>query len=119
MTPRTTPPAADRPGEDGGRENAGRLAPFRMCPLTEPHGKHTWQESGNLWECDGLPDALLGAVMRLAAEWAAEADEDERWLNGPHVHVSEAREYPATIRQARAHAAALRALAHPTPGGTP
>lgn len=53
----------------------------------------------------------LAPVLALADEWEQEAGEDERWLNGPHVAVSEAREYPALIRQARSHAASIRALA--------
>jgi len=37
-------------------------------------------------------------VRALGVEWAADADEDEQWLNGPRVGASEAQELPATIR---------------------
>jgi hypothetical protein len=58
-------------------------------------------------EADREPD-LLAALGALADEWEAEAGEDQAWLNGPHVAVSEAHELPALIRQALAHVAELR-----------
>lgn len=53
---------------------------------------------------------LRARVEALAEEWEAEAAEDQAWLNGPRVEVSEAYELPALIRQAGAHVRELRAL---------
>jgi hypothetical protein len=45
---------------------------------------------------------LKEALGHLAREWEDEANDDEQWLAGPRVSVSEAQEYPATIQVRRA-----------------
>ena len=50
---------------------------------------------------------LAGKVARVveaASDWRTSADQDEKWLNGPRVSVSEAHELPGMIQQARNHA---------------
>lgn len=53
--------------------------------------------------------AMRERVEGLPEQWTAEAADYEAGYNSPKVSVSEAHEYPVLMRQAREHAAELRA----------